>query len=229
MKRSMLIMTVAWLAAMPAAGYAEQATQPAAQSAAGENLALRLAQRWDVLKYKTEDKSARVAGFKQLIEDAKRLAQAHPDDPAPKVWAGITLATLAGEDGGLSALGLVKEAKDWLEQASAQHPSKELATSIHTTLGSLYYQVPGWPIGFGDNDKAEEHLHKALTMSPDGLDANFWMASYLMDEKHDYEAAAKYLRKAIAAPARPGRTLADQGRKAEARALLAKIEKKLHH
>ncbi|RMH61793.1 MAG: hypothetical protein D6678_02750, partial [Zetaproteobacteria bacterium] len=176
MKKVMLFMAGAWLALAPAV-WAEPADAVAqAQVQTKENLALELAQRWDRLKYRTPDKDARVAGFKKLAEDAKRLAKSHPDDPAPKVWAGITLATLAGEDGGLSALGLVKEAKEWLEQALAQHPGKELATSIHTTLGSLYYQVPGWPIGFGDEDKAEEHLKKALTMSPEGLDANFWMA-----------------------------------------------------
>ncbi len=230
MKRMLIIMTGAWLVLMPHASFAGPDGQaPAGKGeAVKQDLALQLAQRWDQLKYNTPDKKARVAGFKKLVEDAKALAQAHPDDPAPKVWAGITLATLAGEDGGLGALGLVKEAKALLEAALTQHPNKELETSIHTTLGSLYYQVPGWPIGFGDEDKAVEHLKKALELSPNGLDANFWMASYLWDETRRYKEAAEYFRRAIAAPPRPGREIADAGRKAEARALLAKVEKKLH-
>ena len=36
-----------------------------------------------------------------------------------------------------------------LEQALAIDATA-LEGSAFTTLGSLYYQVPGWPIGFGD-------------------------------------------------------------------------------
>jgi len=194
------------------------------------DLAQQLSQRWDQIKYKTPDKDARVAAYEKLIADAKELAAKSPDDPAPKVWAGITLATLGGEVGAMGgALAKVKEARPLLETALTEHPDKDLETSIHTTLGSLYYQVPGWPVGYGDEDKAVEHLKKALELSPAGLDANFWMASYLWDETKKYKDAAEYFRKAIAAPARAGRELADTGRKAEAAELLAKVEKKIKH
>ncbi len=36
-----------------------------------------------------------------------------------------------------------------------------LQGSAYTSLGTLYYQVPGWPIGFGDDEKAEELLEQA--------------------------------------------------------------------
>lgn len=222
------------IAGLLCAGIAVPQAQLLAQASAAEtartDLALELAQRWDRIKYKTPDKKARIAAYEKLIADAKALAAEHPQDPAPRVWAGIALATLGGEVGALGgALGKVKEAKKWLEEALALHPNRELETSIHTTLGSLYYQVPGWPIGYGDEDKAVEHLNKALELSPDGLDAHFWMASYLMDETRRYKEAAEHFRKAIAAPARPGREIADAGRKAEAKELLAKVEKKIRH
>ncbi len=219
MKRILLLLSGLLLGGLPAltAAHADEAT-------------LQLAQRWDRIKYQTQDKKARVAAYEQLITDAKALAAKQPDNPGPKVWAGITLATLGGEVGAMGgALGKVKEAKKLLEEALAMHPDRELETSIHTTLGSLYYQVPGWPIGFGDEDKAVEHLNRALELSPDGLDAHFWMASYLMDETRRYKEAADHFRKAIAAPARPGREIADAGRKAEAKALLEKVEKKIRH
>ena len=34
--------------------------------------------------------------------------------------------------------------------------------SAYTSLGTLYFKVPGWPVGFGDEEKAEELLRKAL-------------------------------------------------------------------
>ena len=197
---------------------------------AADEAILKLSQRWDVIKYQTADKDARVAAYNALIADAKALAEAEPDKPGPKIWAAISLATLGGEVGAMGgALGKVKEAKALLESALKQHPNKDQEASIHTTLGSLYYQVPGWPIGFGDEDKAVEHLKKALELSPNGLGSNFWMGSYLLDETRKYEDAGRYFLKAMAAPARPGRELADKGRKAEAAELLAKVEKKLHH
>ena len=33
---------------------------------------------------------------------------------------------------------------------------KALDGSAYASLGSLFYQVPGWPIGFGDDKKAAE-------------------------------------------------------------------------
>ncbi len=203
---------------------------PAFSAAHAEDVALQLSQRWDQIKYKTPDKKARIAAYEQLIADAKALAAKQAENPAPRVWAGITLATLGGEVGAMGgALSKVKEAKTLLEEGLALHPKPELETSIHTTLGSLYYQVPGWPLGYGDEDKALEHLNKALELSPDGLDAHFWMASYLWDETRKYKEAAEHFRKTIAAPARPGREIADAGRKTEAKAILAKVEKKIKH
>jgi len=194
-----------------------------------DDAVLKLSQRWDVIKYQTADKDARIAAYEKLIADAKELAKAEADKPGPKVWTAIPLATLGGDVGAMGgALGYVTEAKELLEEALKQHPTPELETSIHTTLGSLYYQVPGWPIGFGDEDEAVKHLKKALELSPDGLDSNFWMASYLWDETRKYEEAGKYFLKAMAAPTRAGREISDKGRKAEAAELLAKIEKKLH-
>jgi len=191
---------------------------------------MELAQRWDKLKYQEMDKDQRIAGLKILAEDAKILAKKHSNKPGPKIWAAIALATEGGEVGALGgALSLVKEAKTYLEAALKEHPDAELETSIHTTLGSLYYKVPGWPIGFGDEDKAVEHLNRALELSPAGLDAHFWMGSYLWDETRQYQDAAEHFRQAMQAPDRPGRALADQGRKAEAKALLADVEKKLNH
>ncbi|MDX8407891.1 MAG: hypothetical protein R8L58_05850 [Mariprofundaceae bacterium] len=220
MKKTFLMLAGLLLAGLPAFSAA----------CAEEDIALKLSQRWDQIKYKTADKKARIAAYEQLIADAKALAAKQPDNPAPRVWAGITLATLGGEVGAMGgALSKVKEAKALLEEGLALHPKPELETSIHTTLGSLYYQVPGWPLGYGDEDKALEHLNKALELSPDGLDAHFWMASYLWDETRKYKEAADHFRKAIAAPARPGREIADAGRKAEAKTILAKVEKKIKH
>ncbi|MGS3176139.1 tetratricopeptide repeat protein [Aeromonas sanarellii] len=137
------------------------------------------------------------------------------------IWSAIVKSTWAGAKGGLGALGLVKEAKARLEIAIKQDPAA-LDGSAYTSLGSLYYQVPGWPVGFGDDEKAEQLLKQALAINPTGIDPNFFYGDFLLDQG-DKAQARIYLDKALAAPARPGREVADEGRRAEIRERLAKL------
>ena len=59
-------------------------------------------------------------------------------------------------------------------------------------------------MGFGDDDKAEELLTKALAIDPDGIDANYFYGDFLLREKR-YGEAEQYLRKAQQAKPRPRR------------------------
>jgi Tfp pilus assembly protein PilF len=152
------------------------------------------------------------------VADEPQAAELH-------IWHGIVLSTWAGAKGGLGALGLVKQAKAELETAIELKP-QALAGSAYTSLASLYYQVPGWPIGFGDEDQAEALFKQALALNPNGIDPNYFDGDFLLRQKRYGEARAA-LEKAIAAPARPGREVADAGRRDEARALLAQVKEKL--
>ncbi len=183
-----------------------------------------LQQQWAVVKYQTAEKE-REKAFEQLAAQAKQVAQQHPQDPEVLVWEAIILSTYAGEKGGFGALGLAKEAKALLEQAEKIDPNV-LNGSVYTSLGSLYYQVPGWPIGFGNDDKAEKYLKKALQLAPDSIDANFFYGDYLLEEGR-YQEAVTALEKALNAPTRPGREVADAGRRDEIKAKLEQARKRL--
>jgi tetratricopeptide (TPR) repeat protein len=193
------------------------ATEPSA-----DVLAVR--DQWAQAKYDLP-KDQRVAALEALATKAGAARAAHPDAADALIWEGIVLSTLAGEKGGLGALGLVKQARKNFEQAIAIDPAA-LDGSAYTSLGSLYYQVPGWPVGFGDEDKAREMLEQGLARNPDGLDSNYFYADFLR-EQEDFPAAQAALLKALAAPDRPGRELADKGRRAEAEAMLAEVRKSL--
>ncbi|QNH02704.1 tetratricopeptide repeat protein [Pseudomonas sediminis] len=184
----------------------------------------QLQTRWAEINYQTPEKQ-REEAFAKLVTQADAALVSEPKAPELLIWRGIILSTEAGAKGGLGALGLVKEAKASLEQALAIDP-QALAGSAYTSLGSLYYQVPGWPIGFGDDEKAEKMLTQALAINPDGLDPNYFYGDFLQRQKR-YEEARATLEKALAAKDRPGRELADKGRRAEAQALLQQVERKL--
>ena len=179
---------------------------------------------WAKIKYQMPD-GQRVEAFEQLAERAHLISKSQKNAAEPLVWEAIVLASLAGEDGGLGALSKVKKARSLLEQAEKIDPIC-LEGSVYTSLGSLYYQVPGWPIGFGNDDKANEYLLKALSINPDGIDSNYFYGGYLMDQGRYQEAIAAF-EKALNAPARPDRPVADAGRKKEASDAIAKARQYL--
>ncbi|WP_199743506.1 lipopolysaccharide assembly protein LapB [Caulobacter sp. 602-1] len=185
-----------------------------------------LARAWAHANYEIADKGAQGAAAAQVAADADALAKQIPGRAEPLVWEAIAKATQAGAKGGLGGLALAKESRSLLERAEKINPNALGDGSVYTSLGSLYAQVPGFPIGFGDPAKARSYLQKALAANPNGVDSNFFYGDFLM-RQNDYAGASKALQKALAAPPRPGREIADKGRKAQASALLSQAQAKL--
>lgn len=173
---------------------------------------------WAVIKYQKPAKE-QAAEFERLSERTAQLRQSYPSRAEPLIWHAIVLSSYAGAKGGLGALGPVKQARKELEQA-VQIDARALSGSAYTTLGSLYYKVPSWPIAFGSKKKANEYLQKALAIDPEGIDPNFFYGEFLL-EAGKKEEAVFVLERALRAPDRPGRSLADAGRRQEIRKLLA--------
>ncbi|MCG8907202.1 tetratricopeptide repeat protein [Pseudomonas sp. DP-17] len=180
-------------------------------------------QRWAQIQYQLPE-AQRAAAFEKLASDAEAFTREQPQAAEAWIWNGIVTSSWAGATGGLGALGKVKAARASLEKALALDPDA-LQGSAYTSLGALYDRVPGWPIGFGDSDKADELLRKALRLNPEGIDSNYFWGDHLYRQGHYVEARAA-LQKALQAPPRPGRELADQGRRGEIDALLKTIKDK---
>ena len=199
--------------------------------AEGDNAALdrgieTLQTEWALAKYRTPE-GQQDAAFEALTREAENLTAAHPQRAEPLIWQAIIESTHAGVVGGLGALSKVKHARGLLEQAEKLDPTA-LQGSIFTSLGSLYYQVPGWPLGFGDDAKAEAYLKKALALNPDGIDPNYFYGDFLRDQDR-FQEAVGYLQKALDAPPRPNRGVADEGRREEARRALSEVRTHLAH
>ncbi|MCP5145627.1 MAG: hypothetical protein H6978_12540 [Gammaproteobacteria bacterium] len=186
------------------------------QALAADSIA-SLQQDWARIKYEMPEK-AQTPALKQLVDRAEQYGADHAGEAAALIWEGIIRATYAGADGGLSALGQAKKARALFERA-IELDGHALHGSAYTSLGSLYYQVPGWPVGFGNDKKAREMLQKGLLENPDGIDSNYFFGDFLL-QQGEYDAAIMALEKALKAPDRPDRALADQGRRAEIRGAL---------
>ena len=92
-------------------------------------------------------------------------------------------------------------------------------------FGDCLPHCPTGAITFVEREAAaysEQLLKQALAINPTGIDPNFFYGDFLL-EQGDKAQAKIYLDKALAAPARPGREVADEGRKTEIRERLAKL------
>lgn len=189
-----------------------------AQADALEHSIAGLQHEW-ASAYYNAPKSEKEAQFKVLIVKSEQLVKANPGAAEPLIWNAIILSSAAKFDGGLGALGMIKSARSQLLEAEKIDPAA-LDGSVYTSLGSLYAKAPGWPLAFGDKDKASNYLKKALALNPNGIDPNFFYGELLLD-RGDKANAKTYLARALRAPARPGREDADAGRRQEIQDALA--------
>jgi Tfp pilus assembly protein PilF len=146
-----------------------------------------------------------------LGENADAVATKFPDRPEVLIWDGIITSERASMASAFSALGLAKRARDILEQAYKMAPAK-LDAGAPTSLGVLYYRVPGFPIGFGDKEKARQLLEQAIKLAPTGLDAWYFYGDFLYEQK-EYAKSAEAFRHALSFPPHPDRPAWDKNRR----------------
>jgi hypothetical protein len=87
-------------------------------------------------------------------------------------------------------------------------------------LGTLYDRVPGWPIGFGDQKKAELYFQQALAENPSGIDLHFMYGKYLFHRGKTADARL-YLTKGLDLPVRQEHADYDEGRRQDIETTLA--------
>lgn len=193
-------------------------------AAVTENQILDLQAKWATLQYATTDKDKQERGFAALAEESEALATKNPESAEPLIWKGIALASQAQQHNDTGGIKLAERGRDALLKAIQINPNA-MKGAAYITLGALYYKVPGWPLGFGDAAKAREALKKAFSANPDSVDAHYFYGDFLYQKKQ-YADAAEELQKAIEAPKQPGSPIADQGRRENAREILAKVKRR---
>lgn len=233
MKLSLLLLSS--MLTMPALAMAQEAQPLEAPAVATEQLAAPvlapitdnaqldeairgLQNDWAVIKYQEPNEETQLNQMKKLAGTAAQVEAQYPNYAEPKIWHAIILSTVAGMDGGLGALDYATEAKGLLEQAIKIN-DKALEGSAYTSLGTLYYKAPMWPIAFGDNAKARAYLEQARAINPNGIDPNYFYGDFLVGTGHASEAIP-VLEHALQAVPRPGREVADEGRRKEINAAL---------
>ena len=184
-----------------------------------------LALGWAHVNYEIKDPHSEAAAARDLVLAAEAAAAKAPGRAEPLAWQALALLCEADARHNFSSLQLAHAARTLLERAAKIDPNAIGAGTIYANLASLYADLPSFPVSFGDAHKARQYLDKALAANPAGLDANYFYGDYLY-RQGQAASAIQALEKAQKAPPRPGRELADRGRKWEAGQLLGKIRRK---
>jgi tetratricopeptide (TPR) repeat protein len=178
--------------------------------------------QWEHIKFAEDGSPNQLTHIDTLAKFAASVAKKYPDRVEPLIWEGIVTSEEAGMANTMNAMGYAKRAKAILEEAYKKDPAA-LDAGAPTSLGVLYYRVPGWPIGFGSNKEAQALLQQAVSLAPNGMDANYFYADFLMGQ-HEYAAAYKFLKHALSLPPQTDRPLWDKNRRVVIKELMAKAQ-----
>ena len=178
--------------------------------------------QWEHIKFAEDGSPNQLTHIDTLAKFAASVAKKYPDRVEPLIWEGIVTSEEAGMATTINAMGYAKRAKAILEEAYKKDPTA-LDAGAPTSLGVLYYRVPGWPIGFGSNKEAQALLQQAVSLAPNGMDANYFYADFLMGQ-HEYAAAYKLLKHALSLPPQTDRPLWDKNRRVVIKELMAKAQ-----
>jgi tetratricopeptide (TPR) repeat protein len=177
---------------------------------------------YDAASYDTTGSEARAKAFERVVNRAANLAKQYPGRAEPIVWQGQSKAAQSAEE---RSLGKAKDARKILEAAVAITPNA-YAIEAYSTLGSMYANIPGFPISFGDKKKARECYQKALAINPSSIGANLGFANLLF-KQDEYADVIKYATASLNGTPRPGREKADKAARTNAENLIAKAKTKL--
>lgn len=185
---------------------------------------LRINNEWARIRYLVTNENQQLAQLQTLATQAATVVRRYPNRAEPLLWQGIVTSEEAARASAFHQLGYATTARDILMHARAIDANAAHG-GVTMSLGVLYYKVPGFPIAFGSSSRARTLLLAALAQDPNGLDANFFYADFL-ESQGDHATARTHLNRALHAPVDSSRPVWDNGRRAECRALLARIARR---
>ncbi len=186
---------------------------------------LVVAEEWAKIKYLSKDDSERKERMEVVGAKADALVTRYPGRVEALIWDGIVTSERASLTWGFAALNHASRARDLLLEAYKMDP-RALDAGAPTSLGVLYYRVPGFPLGWGDTDKARQYLEEAVKNAPNGRDAHYFYADFLY-ERGEYSKAEEVLKTALSLPHHPERPVWDSHFPKVMEGLLTKVRSKM--
>lgn len=167
--------------------------------------------KWETIKFTVPEGDKQTEQMAALGTEADALATKYPDHVEALIWDGVITSERASMVNPVSALSLASRARDTLEKAYKMNATA-LDAGAPTSLGVLYYRVPGFPIAFGDKTKARHLLEQATASAPEGLDAWYFYGDFLLTQG-EYAKAREAFNHALSIPPHADRPLWDKNRR----------------
>ena len=144
---------------------------------------------WTYLKYEVSQRTE----HKKIIKHHLKEIDA-PVTQEQRIWYFMTESTLASSVGGISAIGLLTNAKENIEPY-LENPKTPNEFMVCAVLSYIYSQVPGWPLGFGSKKLSKKWLKKSLPQSTQP-DVSFYIAQTYHNLGND-QLAKKYAQQSL--------------------------------
>jgi tetratricopeptide (TPR) repeat protein len=153
-------------------------------------------------------------------EQAARLDPARPEG---HFWLAANLGEVAQRASIFTSWKYPGRIKEALQRVFAIDPAWQEG-SADRALGEWYFKVPG--LAGGDHKQAEDHLRASLRYNARSTASLFFLAEVVADDGKRKAEARVLLQQAIDAPLDPEWAPEDRQFKAQAAALLARLNKK---
>ena len=168
----------------------------------------------------TEGEEAQIEIFKKGIDVAKRAVAIDDKSVESHFWLGVSYGKYGEAKGVMNSLALVDPIQKEMERVLELDENFD-AGGAHRVLGRMYFKLPG--IAGGSNEKAVEHLLKAIAIDKTRLLNHLFLAEVYIAEDEKEKAKAE-LTFVIDAEFEADRKPENEEEKAQAKELLKEME-----
>jgi tetratricopeptide (TPR) repeat protein len=137
-----------------------------------------------------DDKKSRIIKYQESIDDSDKAIAINPQSAPANFWRAAAIGKQGLDIGISKALKNAHPMKDNLEIVLKNDERYENA-GAHRAMGRLYFELPGWPISFGDNKIALKHLQKAVELAPTSIANHIYLAQVLVKLGQKSEASSE--------------------------------------
>jgi tetratricopeptide (TPR) repeat protein len=107
--------------------------------------------------------------FDQGTNLAQQAIDLSPNDSRAYFWKAACIGRWGQTKGILDSLFKAGDMRDLLVTALQKDPQYAAAYRV---MGQLFFAVPGWPVSFGDKDRAVSLFRQSITLSTEDLSEN---------------------------------------------------------
>ncbi|MDC8445477.1 MAG: TRAP transporter TatT component family protein [Nitrosomonas sp.] len=133
------------------------------------------------------EKNKRMALYNNCLETADKALAGNADEIVALYWKAVAMGKLSEEMGILNSLRMTRPMEKLFLRVIALDEHYDNAGG-HKALGRMYFRLPGFPVSFGNKEKAVFHLRRALALYPRDIIARAFYAEALYDMGKKQEA-----------------------------------------